>query len=213
MHELAHIRRGDLWVNLVQTVLQIVYFYNPLLWVANAVIRRVREQAVDEAVQVAMGEKAGEYPETLVRVAKLAFERPALSLRLIGVVESKSTLQGRVKRMLERPLPKSAKLGFLGLIAILVVGAILLPMAKAGSPSIEVPKEIVGIWEGQAKVPDTWFNKVNLSVSLTISEEGIATGNIGDAEFYDGVLKTDKIARIGKQRICSRRQTKRWYKR
>ncbi len=130
MHELAHIRRGDLWVNLVQTVLQIVYFYNPLLWVANAVIRRVREQAVDEAVQVAMGEKAGEYPETLVRVAKLAFERPALSLRLIGVVESKSTLQSRVKRMLEQPLPKSAKLGFLGLIAILVVGAILLPMAK-----------------------------------------------------------------------------------
>ncbi|MHC4740102.1 MAG: M56 family metallopeptidase, partial [Planctomycetota bacterium] len=130
MHELAHIRRGDLWVNLVQTVLQIVYFYNPLLWVANAVIRRVREQAVDEAVQVAMGEKAGEYPETLVSVAKLAFERPALSLRLIGVVESKSTLEGRVRRMLERPIPKSAKLGFLGLIVILVAGAILLPMAK-----------------------------------------------------------------------------------
>jgi len=45
LHELAHIRRGDLWVNLAQTVLQIIYFYNPLLWLANAIIRRVREQA------------------------------------------------------------------------------------------------------------------------------------------------------------------------
>ncbi|MCJ7693382.1 MAG: M56 family metallopeptidase, partial [Sedimentisphaerales bacterium] len=127
MHELAHIRRGDLWVSLAQTVLQIVYFYNPLLWAANAVIRRVREQAVDEAVLVAMGEAARQYPQTLVNVAKLAFGRPALSLRLIGVVESKSALKGRVKRILERPLPKNAKLGIAGLIMVLLFGSVLLP--------------------------------------------------------------------------------------
>jgi|GEM_PF-2623491 len=129
MHELAHIKRGDLWVNLLQTLLQIVYFYNLLLWVANAVIRRVREQAVDEMVLVAMGEKARWYPETLVSVAKLAFERPVLSLRLIGVVESKNALKGRIKRILNRSIPKSAKLGFVGLVAILITAAILLPMA------------------------------------------------------------------------------------
>jgi len=38
--------------NLVQTLLQIAYFYNPFVWFANWMIRRVREQAVDEAVQV-----------------------------------------------------------------------------------------------------------------------------------------------------------------
>ncbi len=129
-HELAHIRRGDLWVNLAQTVLQVLYFYNPLLWIANSVIRRVREQAVDEAVLVAMGERAGQYPEALVRVARLAFERPALSLRLIGVVESKSALASRVKRILGRPIPKSAKLGIFGLLVIIVAAAILLPMSK-----------------------------------------------------------------------------------
>ena len=112
MHELAHIKRGDLWVNLAQSLLQIVYFYNPLLWLANVVIRRVREQAVDEMVLVAMGEKSKSYPQTLINVAKLAFKRPALSLRLIGVVESKSALSGRVKKMLNQPIPKSAKLGF-----------------------------------------------------------------------------------------------------
>lgn len=131
MHELAHIKRGDLWVNLVQTVLQIIYFYNPMLWLANAIIRRVREQAVDEMVLVAMGAKARQYPQTLVDVAKLAFKRPALSLRLIGVVESKSALTGRIKHILNRPIPKTAKLGVLGLIALLITGAVLLPMAKA----------------------------------------------------------------------------------
>ncbi|MHC4298397.1 MAG: M56 family metallopeptidase, partial [Planctomycetota bacterium] len=131
LHELAHIKRYDLWVNLAQTILQIFYFYNPLLWLANAMIRRSREQAVDEMVLVAMGEKARQYPETLVNVAKLAFKRPVLSLRLIGVVESKSALTGRIKHILNRPIPKTAKLGIFGLVAVIAAAAILLPMAKS----------------------------------------------------------------------------------
>lgn len=131
MHELAHIKRGDLWINLIQTLLLIAYFYNPLLWLANAVIRRIREQAVDEAVQVAMGKKAEQYPQTLINVAKLAFERPALALRFIGVVESKSQLEGRIKKMLTQPIPKTAKLGLAGLLTIIITAALLLPMATA----------------------------------------------------------------------------------
>jgi beta-lactamase regulating signal transducer with metallopeptidase domain len=142
MHELAHIKRGDLWVNLAQTLLQIAYFYNPLLWLANAAIRRVREQAVDEAVMAAMGERAGWYPETLVNVAKTAFRRPALGLRLIGVVESKNALAGRIKHILSRPFPKSAKLGLIGLIIIITAGAILLPMAEARQKTTEQQNEL-----------------------------------------------------------------------
>ncbi len=130
-HELAHVKRGDLWINLLQTILQIFYFYNPLLWLANALIRRIREQAVDEVVLVALGESASQYPDTLINVAKLALaRRPALSLRLIGVVESKSALTSRIKHILSRPFPKSAKLGLLGLSVILLIAAVLLPMAK-----------------------------------------------------------------------------------
>jgi ankyrin repeat protein len=130
LHELAHIRRGDLWVSFLQTTLQILYFYNPLLWLANALIRKVREQAVDEMVLVAMGSQAEDYPDTLLNVSKLIFRRPALSLRLIGVVESKSALKTRIKHIVTRPIPKSAKLGITGLVAVILTSAILLPMAK-----------------------------------------------------------------------------------
>jgi len=149
LHELAHIKRGDLWVNLIQTLLQIVYFYNPLLWLANWIIRRLREQAMDEAVQVALGEKAGQYPETLLNVAKFAFERPALSLRLVGVVESKSALAGRIKRMLTRPIPKTAKLGVIGLLVIVLIGAVLLPMAKAAKTANTTPTISAAEFGGQ----------------------------------------------------------------
>jgi beta-lactamase regulating signal transducer with metallopeptidase domain len=131
LHELVHIKRDDMWINLLQTVLQIIFFYNPLLWLANWMIRRVREQAVDEHVQVALGETAQEYPETLLSVARLAFESPVLSLRLIGVIESRSALAERIKRMLTRPAPKTAKLGFAGAIIVVLAGVFMLPMARS----------------------------------------------------------------------------------
>jgi beta-lactamase regulating signal transducer with metallopeptidase domain len=114
LHELAHIQRGDLWINLLQTLLQIVYLYHPLLWLANARIRAIREQAVDEAVLAALGEDAEEYPRTLLSISKLAFGRPALSLRLLGVVESKRALAARIRHMVSRPFPRNARLGLLG---------------------------------------------------------------------------------------------------
>jgi beta-lactamase regulating signal transducer with metallopeptidase domain len=158
LHELAHIKRGDLWINLAQTILQIFYFYNPLLWIANAIIRRIREQAVDEMVLVAMGDKAQQYLQTLVSVAKLAFKRPVLSLRLIGVVESKSVLASRIKRIVTRPIPKSAKLGIVGLIVVIIAAAVLIPMAKREKVIIgEGPEREMTLtlgWSGEkVKIP------------------------------------------------------------
>ncbi len=137
IHELAHIKRGDLWINCVQTFLQIAYFYNPFVWLTNVLVRRIREQAVDEMVLVALGAGAGSYSNTLIDVAEMTFSGPALSLRLVGVVESKKALEGRIKHMLNRPMPKSVKLGILGLMTVLMLGMVLLPMARAQKQSVD----------------------------------------------------------------------------
>ncbi len=138
LHELAHVKRADLWISLVQALLQIVYFFHPLLWLANLMIRRVREQAVDETVLAAMGDEAEDYPRTLLNVSKLAFGKPVLSLRLIGVVESKRALTTRIKHIASRPFPKTAKLGLAGFLLVATVAAVLIPMAQA-TPNNEVP--------------------------------------------------------------------------
>ena len=140
LHELAHVKRYDLWVNFLQTVLQVVYFYNPLLWLANAVVRGLREKAVDEMVLTKLGHEAANYSHTLIDIAEMAFTRPWLSLRLVGVVESKKALKDRIRHILSRPLPKTTKLGLVGFIAIFITAAALLPM-KAATPSPEDTKK------------------------------------------------------------------------
>jgi len=84
-HELAHIRRHDLWLNLAQHVMQVVYFYNPFFWIAGAVIRRLRDEAADEVVLETIGDQDHSYARRLADVARLPIRHPASNLSLIGV--------------------------------------------------------------------------------------------------------------------------------
>ncbi len=137
IHELAHIKRADLWINAVQTVLQVIYFYNPFVWLANAMIRRTCEEAVDETVLVTLGGQARDYSHTLISIGEMAFWNADFGLRLIGVAESKKALKRRIRHMVTRPVPQSAKIGALGTITILLIAAVLLPMARGERSSQE----------------------------------------------------------------------------
>ena len=134
LHELFHLRRKDVWVNCAQALLQIVYWWHPLLWLANARIRRVREEAVDDAVMLALRDEAESYAPTLLEVAKLAFIRPLLSLGLVGIMESRSALRQRIERLVNFRPPRKAGLTFLSLCGIFVFSAVALPMGEAPGP-------------------------------------------------------------------------------
>jgi beta-lactamase regulating signal transducer with metallopeptidase domain len=131
LHELVHVRRADAWVSCGQAVLQVVYWWHPLLWVANARIRRVREEAVDDAVMLRLQADAGTYVPTLVEVAKLALNRPLLNLALVGIFESQSTLRLRIERLIDFRPPRKTGLTVGSLICVIGLAALALPMGEA----------------------------------------------------------------------------------
>jgi beta-lactamase regulating signal transducer with metallopeptidase domain len=135
LHELFHLRRKDVWVNCAQALLQIVYWWHPLLWLANARIRRVREEAVDDAVMLALRDGAEDYAPTLLEVARLAFRRPRLSLGLVGIMESRSALRQRIERLVNFRAPRKAGLSLVSLCGIFVFSTVALPMGEAPSPA------------------------------------------------------------------------------
>ena len=138
-HELIHLQRWDLAWNLLQVCVQIAWWWNPLVWFANARIRSLREAAVDEAVMLEPG--ADDYPATLVAVARYCAVPPRMPMAFLGVLESGSRLEARVRRLLERPLPRSARLGWVGWVTVLVAGALFLPMgfARVETPAPPTP--------------------------------------------------------------------------
>jgi beta-lactamase regulating signal transducer with metallopeptidase domain len=131
LHEAIHLRRGDVWVNCAQALLQIFYWWHPLLWLANARIRRVREEAVDDAVMLALRDEAEIYAPTLLEVARLAFNRPLASLGLVGILESRSALRQRIERLINFNAPRRAGLTVVSILGILAFSAVALPMGEA----------------------------------------------------------------------------------
>ncbi len=84
LHQLAHVKRGDLWVNLVQNIATVLYFYNPFLWIANRTISRLRDQAADETVLDSVSGEHRWYRRRLADVADLT-GGPATRLGLAGL--------------------------------------------------------------------------------------------------------------------------------
>jgi beta-lactamase regulating signal transducer with metallopeptidase domain len=138
LHEAIHVRRGDVWVNSAQTLLQIFYWWHPLLWLANARIRRLREEAVDDAVMLALRDEAEAYAPTLLEVAKFAFRRPLASLGLVGILESRSALRQRIERLVNFRAPRQAGVTLLSLCGIFAFSAVALPMGQAPGPTVDL---------------------------------------------------------------------------
>ena len=57
-HELAHLRAGDLWVNLLQRLAETVLFYHPAVWVLSARVRVARELCRDADAARVLGDPA-----------------------------------------------------------------------------------------------------------------------------------------------------------
>ena len=96
LHELAHIKRGDLKLNWLVSVLQAVHWFNPILWLAWRRMKADRELAADAlALAHANTSDRLSYGETILKVlAGLSGERPLPGV--VGIGESKSQLKERL---------------------------------------------------------------------------------------------------------------------
>ncbi len=102
-HEAAHLRRLDLWVNLLQKLALIAFPLYPMLYLLDRWLCRERELACDEMV-LGLRHEPIDYASSLVDVAAFSLNRPAVSLSF-GLMRSRSELAARIERIL-RPQPR-----------------------------------------------------------------------------------------------------------
>ena len=126
-HELAHIRRHDFAINLVQAALEILFFYHPAFWWINTLVKEAREHVADD-MAIASGVKSIDLAHALAMVANQATEQsPELAM---AAHSSKFPLLNRIKRMLGKeparfsysPLITKTMLLTLIFSAILLIG-------------------------------------------------------------------------------------------
>lgn len=121
-HELAHIRRCDCLVNLLQRLVEAALFFHPAVWLLSRRIRLERESCCDDMV-VAAGAAPAAYAESLVRVAELSLagrrDRVAAS-PAVAAAERPSLLGERILRLLGARGREGFRLGPGGMAAVVL---------------------------------------------------------------------------------------------
>ncbi len=128
-HELAHIRRHDYLVNLLQTLVETLFFYHPAVWWLSSQIRNERENCCDDVAMATVGSRA-DYGRALLAIEELRATSPALSLAAHG-----GSLLARIRRIAGcEPAPRLAGGGSI-LCVILISIAILAAVTWAAAPA------------------------------------------------------------------------------
>ena len=127
-HELAHIRRHDFLVNLMQSVVETLLFYHPAVWWISARIRIEREHCCDDAA-IAIGGNALQYARALTRLEELRGDPTQLALAANG-----GSLLARIRRVAgipgEGPSRWVAGAALLTVVVVLLVAPSLPLLAR-----------------------------------------------------------------------------------
>jgi beta-lactamase regulating signal transducer with metallopeptidase domain len=150
LHELAHVKRMDGISNLMSHVVNVFYWFNPLVWLSSRHLQVERERACDDAV-LSADVTPSDYAEELMNVASEIGSNHSPVWNRVATAEG-SSLKDRILCILDPNLARRPATGTASAIIGLVFLAIVVPIS-AGT-----------IWEEPAfdvaSVPDKEIMKL-----------------------------------------------------
>jgi beta-lactamase regulating signal transducer with metallopeptidase domain/uncharacterized coiled-coil protein SlyX len=138
-HELAHVKRFDYLVNLLQSLVEVVYFFHPALWWLSSRVRAEREHCCDDVAVQVCGDKLA-FARALAEVEAFR-QSPALAM---AFASKKGMMLQRVKRVLgvtEKPQRRMSP-NVLVLFVLLVFGVSVYAFQQDGKPKQPKAKNI-----------------------------------------------------------------------
>ncbi|QDT87844.1 M56 family metallopeptidase [Gimesia chilikensis] len=146
-HELIHIRRGDLWIGLLQLLAAIVWWFHPLVWLTGRRLKFEMEQCCDEEVLAELNCDPRLYAAGLLEILELK-----QTLRTVPVVPGVRPLEITSKRMerimrlgqgSQKRTPWWCWVVFVALAAVVLPGAAFVAGAAGDEKSEEVKEAVV----------------------------------------------------------------------
>jgi formylglycine-generating enzyme required for sulfatase activity len=130
-HELAHIRRFDLLMNLLQRLIESLLFFHPAVWYISRRMSAEREACCDDLV-VSSGYAPMDYAGALLRMAELcssAGQSGAIAVAASG--HNATQFELRIKRLMNRRAESRLRLTRAGviMIALLMISVAVTPAA------------------------------------------------------------------------------------
>jgi beta-lactamase regulating signal transducer with metallopeptidase domain len=96
LHELGHVKRGDIALNWLATVPLVLHWFNPLVWLAWHRMRADRELACDALALAHTGDGENRpYGQAIIKLLE-SFSRPATAPGVVGILENQTQMKRRI---------------------------------------------------------------------------------------------------------------------
>lgn len=173
LHELAHIKRYDYVVNILQTVVETILFFNPFVWMISRVIRRERELCCDDLVLEHTADPIF-YATALTTIASYSVGSSSLVVAASG---QSGELFQRIQRIMEM---KKNSFSYSRLIAAVVIVAGFILSVAWISPSLDkdVASDSTHSIPPPMKIPTSYLDKRE-AVILGLIEDKVLNPELG----------------------------------
>ena len=133
LHELTHLKRGDIWANWLWSLTLCIHWFNPMLWFAGRCIARDRELACDESVldTLPTNTQRIDYGQALLAITRYTgpIQRSA---GWVGILENQPMLKRRIK-MIANYRHATIRHTIAGVLFMFGLGALALVTSAEGS--------------------------------------------------------------------------------
>ncbi|HEY8996886.1 MAG TPA: M56 family metallopeptidase [Edaphobacter sp.] len=151
-HELAHIRRADYLWNMLQTMMETLFFFHPAVWWLGNRTRQLRELCCDDEAVAACGDPMV-YATALLQLEEqralrlrlaMAFHGSTGSLksRILHILEGRQTING-IRRRDAIPLSLAGVAAMLGIFLLpiphVIAGKAVVAEGKAAERKVQAP--------------------------------------------------------------------------
>jgi HEAT repeat protein/beta-lactamase regulating signal transducer with metallopeptidase domain len=150
LHELSHIRRMDIVPHVLSEIARVIYWFNPLVWLAAARLRAEAERATDDRV-VHAGARPSDYAAHLLEIVRQS--RPIWHPAPLMPLARRSEFEGRMLAILESGGDLASTRWALGTV-VLVAGLTLGVASMEGASANSGGKEDMAMVDDTGVVPN-----------------------------------------------------------
>ncbi len=137
VHEHAHIERYDDYTNLIQRIVERLFWFNPFVWFVGRRLTLEREIAADDKV-VARTADSARYAESLLQLAR-EMRMPTHALVAPGALFTRKQISIRIEALLSPGRGRLHGLGPLTSAGALVIALVCVGIVAVAAPPLELP--------------------------------------------------------------------------
>jgi beta-lactamase regulating signal transducer with metallopeptidase domain len=178
-HELAHLRRRDHWVAVLQMLAECVWWWNPLFWYVRGQLRLNAELACDAWVVASLPEDRRAYAEALIEVTEHVSQTASLAPALGMSGGARQAFERRLTMIMGERVP--CKVPVMGIVALGLLGLVALPgwsqvqtlkvQATPKQQSVDVRNVETILLDDVQSADVRWLARQGGLIELTIDDE------------------------------------------